>query len=399
MERRYHGWMWADGAHAPDTKGNWAPDKVEYDSWVASKEAAEGDRQNFRGYHFTRLPNKQQMREATSEVVLRGLRPPTAIIEPETKVLALGSCFAANFAEWLARNGYNWERPESCDALLRNPFENVLVVAQQFRWAFGELDPSNLYWINREKERIFATDERRDGMQKLLSDTEVFVITLTLSELWYDKQTGEPLWRVAPMDMHDPDRHGFKVLSCADTIAAFETIERIRAQWIPESKIIYTVSPMPLMATFRNLSPLVASSASKAIVRASLDEFLRGRDDFNQQYFYFPGYEIVTAMTTDPFVTDNQHLHDYIIDGVLQLFAETYTSSHLAAPKPAWLASIDAGGPIQITLRENEELKKLCDARLALLESKTNELSAIFRSPIKFLLAVAWDKCLSYCRR
>jgi hypothetical protein len=40
-------------------------------------------------------------------------------------------------------------------------------------------------------------------------------------------------------------------LICPETIQALKTIDRIRAQWLPKFRIIYTASPMPLWSTFR----------------------------------------------------------------------------------------------------------------------------------------------------
>ena len=43
----------------------------------------------------------------------------------------------------------------------------------------------------------------------------------------------------------------------------------------PTAPIIFTLSPVPLMATFRPVSCVTASSVSKAILRVSIDELMR----------------------------------------------------------------------------------------------------------------------------
>jgi len=60
-----------------------------------------------------------------------------------------------------------------------------------------------------------------------------------------------------------------------ETRSALEEIDSIRRQYLPKTKIVYTISPVRLRATFRPISALTANSASKAILRAGLDEFLR----------------------------------------------------------------------------------------------------------------------------
>ena len=70
--------------------------------------------------------------------------PPDPVICPGTRVMAMGSCFASHFIDGLARNGYQQPGSEPLLSLARNPFENIAVIAQQFRWAFGKVDPDVL---------------------------------------------------------------------------------------------------------------------------------------------------------------------------------------------------------------------------------------------------------------
>jgi hypothetical protein len=354
-----HGWMWDESARE-------APEGAEWEDWQDRARRARNNRYWFNGVKRTPFPNKLQIRDAGPESILEGWAPAEPLIRPGSRVLALGSCFAAYFVEWLALN-------DRILVLARNPFENVAVIAQQFRWAFGEVDPETLFWIDKDKERNFATEEKRLAMRQALLDADVFIATLSVSEIWYDKLSGEPLWRVMPTDCHDPERHDFKVMSFAETIAAFETIERIRARWLPNLRVIYTVSPQPMASTFRSISAQTANTVSKAIVRAALDEFLRSRDDLNKTYFYFPGYEVIGALLDNPFLPDNRHLHDFAIELVLDLFARTFTSTgrELAA-RNAGKAEWPDGSEQSILLAQlearNAELQRICDERLEVIE-------------------------------
>ena len=58
--------------------------------------------------------------------------------------------------------------------------------------------------------------------------------------------------------------------------------------------MLITVSPVPLLATFRNMDVLVANSYSKSVQRAALDEFLLDKEGMD----YFPSFEYVTL--SDP---------------------------------------------------------------------------------------------------
>jgi hypothetical protein len=360
-----HGWMWDQGARE-------APEGSEWEDWKDRANRSRNNRYWFNGVTRTRFPTKAEIRDAGPQSVLKGWIPPEPLISPGSRVLALGSCFAAYFIEWLATNGYKQAFSDSLLVLARNPFENAAVIAQQFRWAFGEVDPQNLFWVDKDKERSFATEEKRLAMRQALTEADVFIATLSLSEVWYDKLTGEPLWRVMPTDCHDPERHAFKVMSFAETVEALETIERIRARWLPRLRIIYTVSPQPMAATVRPVSAITANAASKAIVRGALDEFLRSRgDDLNRIYFYFPGYEIVSSLLSNPFLPDNRHLHDHVIELVLKLFADSYTSTgreSRGSAAPVWPDDVEQTLLVAGLEGQNAELQRICDQRLQVIE-------------------------------
>lgn len=175
------------------------------------------------------------------------------IIGPDTNVLALGSCFARYFILWLGDHGFNRSIPESPYNALINfgfGFENIAVIAQQFRWAFDRLDSRNAFWVGKDKQRVQATEEGRLLAREALQRAEVLIITLGLSEIWHDRTTGEPMWRAVPLESYDPSRHAFKVLSVSETVASFEEIDAIRREYLPGLKILYTVSPVRLRMTF-----------------------------------------------------------------------------------------------------------------------------------------------------
>ena len=89
------------------------------------------------------------------DFVLRGWRPEKALISSNSRVLALGSCFAANFLDWLEERGLGQNATFMPYASM---FESVAVIEQQFRWAFGEMDPRHALWIDRSGVVVEATE-------------------------------------------------------------------------------------------------------------------------------------------------------------------------------------------------------------------------------------------------
>ena len=277
-----------------------------------------------------KVPPKQ---DYAIESILEGWLPREPPIGQSTRVIGVGSCFARYFVLWLAENGFNKEADESpYNALIRYAasFESPAVIAQQFRWAFDEFSGAGALWIGKDKEVFEANEERRNLVRATLQKTDVLLLTLGLSEVWYDKASGEPLWRALTKRHYDPQRHVLRVESMQDTKRHLEKIEEIRRRHLPNLRIVFTVSPVRLTATFRPISAISANSASKAILRAALDEFLRERGDaVNREVFYFPSYEIVHDYFRDPFEEDNRHVTNFVASHVVQTFARHYCAPEM----------------------------------------------------------------------
>lgn len=344
-----------------------------------------------KGLTYRRLPDKAQVSALGMDALGDGWLPAQPLISPETRVLAIGSCFARYFVLWLAEHGFNKTTPQSpYNALMRfgSGFESPAVIAQQFRWAFGELDDKAVLWIDKNKDVFEATEERSQLVRDTLLATDVLLITLGLSEVWYDRVTGEPLWRALTVDQFDPERHVFRVETMAQTLHWLETIERLRAQRVPNMKIILTVSPVRLATTFRPVSAFTANSVSKAIVRAAVDEFLRNhQDDLHRHLFYFPSYEFVTDYFIDAYEHDNLHISSTVAASIIHFFVEHYCSAAMIERsgrslndlegagqhlerfiQQSRIASTDArSGELLARIAELEgkvvDLQKICDAR------------------------------------
>jgi len=339
------------------------------------------------------VPRKAEYAKEGLASILEGWLPSAAVITESTRVIGVGSCFARYFILWLAENGFNRAVDSSpYNALIRYgaTFESPAVIAQQFRWAFDELDARDALWIGKDRQVFEANEERRQLVRRTLQQTDVLVLTLGLSEVWHDKRTGEPLWRTVTRRHYDPARHVFRVETMGETKAHLEKIEEIRRRHLPGMKIVYTVSPVRLTATFRPVSAITANCASKAILRAALDEFLRESGDrLNRALFYFPSYEIVHDYFRDPFEEDNRHVTSYVASHVVSTFARHYCSRSMlervspAAPAtgsrkldnfldftsapPRDAREDEYGARITDLERQVDELQRICDERQAVI--------------------------------
>jgi hypothetical protein len=289
----------------------------------------------FRGEHcnIAPVPGDHAWPAFIENFVMKGLKPEGRPVDRTTRVTAFGSCFAENIGNHLGSLGFDTTKsrnPEIYISVLGEGLVNVHALCQQLEWALENAAiPQNL-WHGYKAEDYGFHEHIRLGTEQAFRGTEFFIITLGLSEVWYDEPTGGVFWRAVPRRHYDPARHKFRVCSFAETKAQLERMYGLIRKHVPQAKVLFTLSPIPLAATFRPMAALVASSASKAILRAALDEFQREHEDeLNKRLFYFPAYEIVNELFYEKFF-DGRHPTPEILGVVLKLFEATYCNTDVS---------------------------------------------------------------------
>lgn len=278
----------------------------------------------YRGEHTNFIPRKDDLLKpgALEKYILQGWEAP-AIIKKDSKILSFGSCFAQNITKHLQSKGFNVLGKDAPSHIINfgEGIANTFSIVQQFEWAIENKNFDHLYWFGPNKEIAFPEEDERIKTKELIESADVFIFTLGVSEIWYDKVSGEAFWRAIPSDMFDDEIHGFRVSSVEENISNITKVISIIEKINPDAKIIITLSPVPLMATFRPISCLTASSVSKAILRVAIDEVVR--KEFKNVY-YFPSYEIVKEFFIDPMKPDNRHPKPKIIKKIMDVFTKNY---------------------------------------------------------------------------
>lgn len=284
---------------------------------------------------------------------------PSFKIEPEEKIFCIGSCFAAELGRALYRLNYSvlsnfHDLPKSAnrssgdDGMFHK--YNVATIYNELSWALNPQTPYSHEQVLIETSggrlqdyqlagRRYA-DEPQSAQQfreafnlafKTVQQADVVILTLGLSEAWFDKQTQLYLNTAIPVEMikRYPERFEVHVFNYTETLHYLEGIYQLLNTYLkPEFRLLITVSPVPLSFTFRSQDILVANSYSKAVLRAAVEEFLLNKANVN----YFPSYEFVTL--SNPAVVwseaDFRHVDsvfvDYIMANVMQQFTNTPTA-------------------------------------------------------------------------
>jgi hypothetical protein len=283
----------------------------------------------FRGEQVNFMPSRTNLFEknAIEDYVLKGWMPEKPFITKNDYITAFGSCFAAYVTQFLLEQGYRVFGDDTpADSYVIRCGEgmaNSFAVAQQFQWAYGEKEFDESLWFDKDATEASYDSRIREHTRAIFEQTDVFIFTLGISEVWYNKQNGDVFWRAVPRSKYDPARHGFKVATVDENRANLEIVHRIIRARRPNAAIIFTVSPVPLLATFRPVSCITANTVSKAILRVAVDEFIRAHPE-DKQMFYYPSYEIIKEYFRDPYRGDNRHIHNHLLKKMMRGFVKHF---------------------------------------------------------------------------
>lgn len=284
----------------------------------------------FRGAHTNPLPHNHQFYRpgGIEKYVLKGWAPDKPFIDVDTQVTAFGSCFAANISNWLSKRNYNVLN-KAADAgrayvvACGEGMVNSFVILQQFEWAWEGKTFDQDLWHGYDAQSYGYDPEVQKQTKKMFDETDVFILTFGLSEIWYDEPTGNVFWRTIPKDAYDPERHKFRVSTVEENKSNMRKIYDLIRKHRPDAKIIFTLSPIPLQATFRDNSCMTSNAVSKGVLRVAIDELYRELREEGVLH-YWPSYELITDAFGQPYKDDRRHPKDEVLDFIMMLFERTW---------------------------------------------------------------------------
>lgn len=303
------------------------------------------------------------------------------LVRPEDSVGTMGSCFAQHLARHLARSGVRYFVPEAApegmdDAeaerrhygVFSARYGNVYTVRQAvqlFRRAYGDLVPAEEPWVRGEVlvdpfrptiepdgfPSVAALDSDRErhlaAVRRVFEESDVLVFTLGLTEAWRSRADGS-VFATAPGvngGVWDPDRYEFVNFDVDEVRADLaEWCELVRSV-NPDVRILLTVSPVPLIATYEDRHVLVSTTWSKAVLRIAAEDAYQ-RYDFVD---YFPSYELVSTASSprNHFAPDLREVEDLGVQHVMRTFThhylegEPWSANPAGSPPPMALPSAD----------------------------------------------------------
>jgi hypothetical protein len=297
-------------------------------------------------------------------VALRDIDPvirPRFRIARSDKIATAGSCFAQHISQALRRNGFPvlvTERPVGLkpkEAVRRQfgiytaRYGNLYTarqLLQLFDRAFRSFKPVDGSWVRPDGRLVdaFRPQVEPDGfatatelakartahlqaVRRMFERLDVLIFTLGLTESWRNRADGA-VYPMAPgvvAGEMDTARYEFVNFQVADVVADLRAfLTRLRAV-NPGARLILTVSPVPLIATYEDRHALVATTYSKSVLRAAAEEIVR--DDPAADYF--PSYELITGSHTRGayFEDDLRSVTATGVDHAMRLFLAHYLAA------------------------------------------------------------------------
>jgi len=350
-------------------------------------------------------------REARWKAVVAGL-PPRAVdphvqgglrIDRSDRIGSAGSCFAQRISESLQSSGYSYfvteagppflspaQRKEQGYGVYSARYGNiytVLQLLQLFRRAFGRFEPSEPLWqlkdggyvdpfrpsvqpggFHSAAECLLDRGSHLAAVRRMFEEVDIFTFTLGLTESWHSKVDGA-VFPACPGSVlggiHDPERHAFHNFGVTEVIDHLETFIAEFQAVNPKARIILTVSPVPLMATYEQRHVLQATVYSKSVLRVACEEVVRRHPHVH----YFASYEIVTATgdSQSNFLDDRRTVSDAAVAQVIDCFHRQFTGGN--APTAA-----RAPAPI-VRDSVTSQAKPMCDEELVMAALATQSFA------------------------
>lgn len=318
---------------------------------------------------YTDAPPWRLWRRAVAAPAPEDVDPVVAFpfrVSPQDRVVTAGSCFAQHIARHLRTRGFNVLTTEAAHPVLDEAtaaqfnygiysarYGNIYSarqLLQLFQRAHGAFVPREPAWHEGgawfdpfrptiqpggfASAREFDTDRAQHfaAVRRAFAELDVFVFTLGLTEIWESTEDGAvfPLCPGTAHGVFDAAKYRLRNLSVEENAADLTQFAAALRRINPASRIILTVSPVPLVATAENQHVLAATTYSKSVLRVAAEIASR-----TPGIGYFPSYEIITGShAQNYFEADRRSVSEAGVAHVMRCFFRNVAAADSEAPAP-----------------------------------------------------------------
>jgi tetratricopeptide (TPR) repeat protein len=245
-------------------------------------------------------------------------------VKKETRFFTMGSCFARNLSRSLGESGYLSRHMEISEHI-NTTFANRVFVD----W-LRDMDIDDA--IRDRILELLPQGWSKENTIEAIKNSDVFILTLGVAAAFFDRTTGAfVLPRPSALNSRAlAEKYLFRMASVKENVDnVLYLIEFIRSV-APEIRIVVTVSPVPLVASFGHESAVQADCLSKSTMRLVAHEVVNGSNISN--ILYWPSFEVFRwggSNSSNYYAADDGaawHVSEDKVAGTIRAFVDMFAA-------------------------------------------------------------------------
>ena len=246
-------------------------------------------------------------------------------LNKSTRFFTMGSCFARNLANSLVKSGYVSHHMEISE------YTNTTFANRVFVDWLSDADIDGA--IRDRIVELLPPAWSKENTLRAIKNCDVFILTLGVAPAFFDRATGDfVLPRPSALNSRVlAEKYLFRTTSVKENVDnVLYLIDFIR-NISPHMKIVVTVSPVPMLASFEYESAVQADCLSKSTMRLVAHEVVNGSNIPN--ILYWPSFEIFRwagSNASNYYAADDGatwHVSEEKVAGTIRAFVEMFSAA------------------------------------------------------------------------
>jgi tetratricopeptide (TPR) repeat protein len=246
-------------------------------------------------------------------------------IGKSSRFFTMGSCFARNLAGSLIKNGFAAHHMEISE-YINTTFANRVFVD----WLSGaEIDAA----IQERIVELLPPSWSKENTLQVIKGSDVFILTLGVAPAFFDRATGDfVLPRPSALNSRVlAEKYLFRTTSVKENVDNVLYLINFIRSVAPGIKIVVTVSPVPMLASFEFESAVQADCLSKSTMRLVAHEVVNNSNLSN--ILYWPSFEVFRwagSNASNYYAADDGaawHVSEEKVAGTIKAFVDMFSAA------------------------------------------------------------------------
>jgi len=245
-------------------------------------------------------------------------------LNKNTRFFTMGSCFARNLSASLNDRGYTSHHMEISE-YINTTFANRVFVD----W----LSDADIDGAIRDRiVELLPSGWSKDNTLHVIKKSDVFILTLGVAAAFFDRATGDfVLPRPTALNSRVlAEKYLFRTASVQENVDNVLYLINFVRNICPQIRIIVTVSPVPLLASFEYESAVQADCLSKSTMRLVAHEVVNHSGIPN--ILYWPSFEVfrwAASNASNYYAADDGaawHVSEEKVAGTVKAFVDMFSA-------------------------------------------------------------------------